>query len=150
LFNFATKKQKTMLIIIGIIVLFVLTIVLGAYKNKKNQEKKNEETVEKKVKKPTRPADCCGAHEVCEKETLLAADRNAIYYDDEELDALACTNPRDFSEEQIQMLADVFYTLNESDVAGWLRSLQMRHIQLPDDLKEEALMIVRERRETVS
>jgi len=135
-----------MFIIIAIIILFVLTIAVGAYKNKKSQEKKNDEEVEKAVEKPARPADCCGIHDECEKESLLTLDRSTIYYDDEELDALACTHPSHYTEEQRQMLADVFYTLNESDVAGWLRSLQMRHINLPDDLKEEAMMIVRERR----
>ena len=44
------------------------------------------------------------------------------------------------------MLNDVFYTLREQDVAGWLRSLQLRDIALPDELRDEALLIVSERR----
>jgi uncharacterized protein HemX len=138
-----------MFIIISIIILFVLTIALGAYKAKKEQEKKNAkevEKLEKEVEKPARPADCCGIHEVCDKESLLAGNIQAEYYDDEELDALACTHPSNYTEEQIAMLREVFHTLNESDVEGWLRSLEIRHINLPDEIKEEAMMIVRERR----
>jgi len=138
----------TLFLIIAVIVLFVLTIAVGAYKHKKEQEKKNEVEVETTVEKPARPSDCCGIHEVCDKANLLAGNIKAEYYDDEELDSLACTHPSHYTEEQIAMLREVFYTLNESDVAGWLRSLQMRHINLPDEIKEEAMMIVRERRES--
>ena len=41
---------------------------------------------------------------------------------------------------------DVLYTLQEIEVAGWLRSLQLRAINLPDALKDEAFLIVGERR----
>ncbi len=44
------------------------------------------------------------------------------------------------------MLENVFYTLKEQDVAGWLGSLQLRNIQLPNNLRDEALLIVSERR----
>lgn len=90
--------------------------------------------------------ECCGAHEVCEQDSLLSAENKIIYFDDEELDVLANISPTDFSSEQIKQLSEVFFTLKESNVAGWLRSLQLRNIQLPIELREEALMIVSERR----
>lgn len=89
---------------------------------------------------------CCGAHAVCEKETLLNSDARPVYYDDEELDALAGLPPDAYTDEQLARLSDVFYTLKEKDVAGWLRSLQIRRIELPETLRDEALLIVRERR----
>lgn len=92
------------------------------------------------------PADCCGAHAVCERDSLLAKTSQIIYFDDEELDALAHKNADDFSAQDLQMLSGVFYTLREQDVAGWLRSLQLRDIALPDELRDEALLIVSERR----
>ncbi len=127
-----------MVVIIGILVLFILTLWTGTYLNRR---KKEEETGIKHV-----DSDCCGAHEICEKDTLLNSANEIIYYDDEELDSLAGIKPPDYSVEQIKLISDVFYTLKESDIAGWLRSLQMRQIELPDELKEEALLIVRERR----
>ena len=38
-------------------------------------------------------------------------------------------------------------TLLPDDIAGWARSLQLRGINLPDIVKEELLLIVREERE---
>ena len=40
--------------------------------------------------------------------------------------------------------------MKDFDVAGWLKSLQSRDIQLPDVVREEALMIVSERRANAS
>ena len=90
--------------------------------------------------------ECCGAHAVCERDSLLTKSLKVEYYDDEELDALAGIEPDDYTSQQLEQLAHVFYTLKERDVAGWLRSLQARNIQLPDALREEALLIVSERR----
>ncbi|GAB1416778.1 hypothetical protein MASR2M117_21840 [Paludibacter sp.] len=90
--------------------------------------------------------ECCGAHEVCDRDSLLNSDLEIEYFDDEDLDSLKEINPASYSQDQKEMIADIFYTLKESDVAAWIRSLQLRKIELPDDIKEQALMIVRERR----
>lgn len=95
---------------------------------------------------PKQTGECCGQHLVCERETLLQTNAKIIYYDDEELDQLSGIDPADYTPQQQQMLREVFDTLKEEDVAGWVRSLQLRNIQLPDDIREEALLIVRERR----
>ena len=36
--------------------------------------------------------------------------------------------------------------MQSEDVAGWVRSLQLRGIALPEGIKDEVLLIVRERR----
>ena len=94
------------------------------------------------------PTDCCGSHAVCERDSLLTKTDKIIYFDDEELDILAHRPVEDFSARELQQLDDVFYTLREQDVAGWLRSLQLRDIALPDYLRDAALLIVAERRQT--
>lgn len=93
------------------------------------------------------PADCCGTHLVCERDTLLNTTPDIVYYDDEELDVLADKNPDEYGENEILLLKEVFYSLQDTDVAGWCRSLQLRHIELPSDLRDEALLIVREQRQ---
>ena len=94
----------------------------------------------------SRPEGCCGEHLVCEKETLLITKPEIVYYDDEELDVLSGIDPSSFTPEQHDMLSEVFVSLHEEDVAGWCRSLQMRGIELPQDIREQALLIVKERR----
>ncbi|MCQ2219443.1 MAG: phospholipase [Paludibacteraceae bacterium] len=96
--------------------------------------------------KPQRPDDCCGAHEVCEKESLINSRIKPEYYDDEELDAFVGRTADSYDEDEIRQFSDVFYTLKDYDVAGWLKSLQTRNVELPESLRDEALLIVQERR----
>jgi hypothetical protein len=109
------------------------------YYKRKHSTEEEEITMEEN-------SECCGAHTVCEKDSLLNTDDEVTYYDDEELDQLSGIPFQQFSEKQIQLLTDVFVTLSENDVAGWLRSLQIRNIALTPEIRDEALLIVRERR----
>jgi hypothetical protein len=91
--------------------------------------------------------ECCGQHETCEKDSLLAAVSKGIeYYDDEELDRFIGLNPDDYTAEDEDEFRDVFYTMQDTDVAGWVRSLQLRGIALPNNIKDEVFLIVGERR----
>ncbi len=111
--------------------------------------KKSGEIGEKMSPETSEPSDgeCCGQHLVCERETLLQTNAKIEYYDDEELDALADIAPQNYTREQYKAIREVFDSLNEKDVPGWCRSIQLRHIELPQDIREEALLIVRERRQ---
>ena len=94
-----------------------------------------------------RPEGCCGAHEVCEKESLLAAvSKDIEYYDDEYLDAYCGRESDEYSDEEIEQFEDVLTTMHEDDVAGWVRSLQLRGINLPNALKDQVFLIVGELR----
>ncbi|MBQ7631628.1 MAG: phospholipase [Paludibacteraceae bacterium] len=129
-----------MLPLILFIVLAIVIVVL--FEIRERQRAKHPQTT------PTdsRPEGCCGEHLVCERETLLQTNAEVVYYDDEELDALAGVAPEDFTPDQEEAVREVFHSLQESDVPGWCRSLQLRNITLPPDIREEALLIVRERR----
>jgi hypothetical protein len=77
---------------------------------------------------------------------LLQTNAKVEYYDDEELDTLSGIRAEEYTQEQYQMIREVFDTLQAKDVPGWVRSIQLRNIQLPLDIREEALLIVVERR----
>ena len=128
-----------MWVLIIILVLFGLVLMLATYISRRKKTVVTEITINE-------DGECCGAHEVCDRESLLSADGSIEYFDDENLDALADVHPDKFTDDQLDQLSDVFYTLRESDVAAWLRSLQVRRIQLPLELREQALLIVSERR----
>lgn len=93
------------------------------------------------------PVECCGAHEVCEAETLLALSDKIIYYDDEELDRFRGKGPDDYADAEIDEFREVLLTLQTHEVAGWLRSLALRQVEPPAEVRDEALMVVSEFRE---
>lgn len=90
---------------------------------------------------------CCGMHITCERDSLLAGISEKIeYFDDEELDAYAGRSPESYTPEEADEFRDVLLTLLPLDIAPWARSLQLRGIELPADVREELLMIVAEAR----
>lgn len=90
---------------------------------------------------------CCGMHITCEKDSLLASvSREVEYFDDEELDRFAGRGAEDYSPEEIEEFRDVLLTLLPADIAPWARSIQLRGITLPSEVREELLMIVAEAR----
>ena len=86
-------------------------------------------------------------HITCEKDSLLASvSREVEYFDDEELDRFAGRGAEDYSPEEIEEFRDVLLTLLPTDIAPWARSIQLRGITLPSEVREELLMIVAEAR----
>ena len=107
---------------------------------------KPDETLPFEVTKEV-PEECCGQHATCERDSLLAAvSKEIIYYDDEELDEFCGRESDQYADKEADLFANVFYELKEVEVAGWVRSLQLRGIEIPDQIKDEVLLIVRERR----
>lgn len=92
--------------------------------------------------------ECCGLHITCEKDSLLVGlDRETLYYDDEELDAFKGRQPDSYTDQETEMFREVLLTLRPDDIAGWARSISARGITLPNEVREELLMIVTEARE---
>ena len=135
------------ILIISLIALAVVAAVAGTIRNRRLQKKVESGELEAMPEVKEVDQECCGQHEVCEKESLLAAVSKKIeYYDDEELDRYIGVRPDAYTPEQEDEFRDVFYTMQSEDVAGWVRSLQLRGIALPEGIKDEVLLIVRERR----
>ena len=83
--------------------------------------------------------ECCGLHEVCEKESLRALE-DVEYYEDEELDRFRGRTT--YSDEEIEEFREVLYTMRPEEVAAWSRSLTLRGINVPDQLKDELFMLL--------
>lgn len=128
------------LIIILIAVLTIAMVIFILKVNKANPKPESEQPAEARTHVP--PVTCCGAHEVCEAETLLALSDKIIYYDDEELDRFRGTAPDAYDDAAIDEFREILLTLQTHEVAGWLRSLTLRKIELPTEIRDEALMIV--------
>ncbi|MEG1748945.1 MAG: phospholipase [Tannerellaceae bacterium] len=134
-------------IIIAVLLLGVVAAIAGYFRNRKLEGMLERGEIETMPEPQELSEECCGQHETCERDSLLAAVSKSIeYYDDEELDAYSGLAADAYGDEAVEEFRDVLYTLRDVEVAGWLRSLQLRAIELPDALKDEAFLIVGERR----
>jgi hypothetical protein len=90
--------------------------------------------------------ECCGLHLVCEKDSLSPMSDDVIYYDDEELDRFIGREADSYTPDEEEEFRNVLMTLRPEDVAGWARSVTQRRLNLPDDVRDELLMLVNEQR----
>lgn len=133
----------------ALILLGIVAFIFGLLRERKLKKRlANGEIESLPGIKQIQDMECCGQHETCEKESLLAAVSKQIeYYNDEELDRFIGRESNAYLPDEIDEFRDVLYTMRDDEVAGWVRSLQLRSVELPDDLKDEVFMIVGERRE---
>lgn len=131
----------TTAIILGIICL--ITILFIVYLIRSHKQDLPEIKAAEEAKKKSNPnLECCGAHEICEAETLLTLSEEIIYYSDEELDAYKGREADSYTADEVDEFREVLLTLQLHEVTGWLKSLQLRQICPPSSIREEALMIV--------
>ncbi len=134
-------------ILIALAVAAVVALVAGSLHGLPLKKKPTQGEISEMPTAVRPPQECCGQHEVCEKESLLAAiSRQTEYYDDEELDRFREKDASSYSEAETDEFRDVLYTMRGDEVAGWVRSLQLRGVPLPDALKDEVFLIIGERR----
>lgn len=82
---------------------------------------------------------CCGAHAICEKGLPPA---KPVYFDDEELDRFAGRAADSYTSDETDEFRDVMLTLLPADVIPWTQSIEMRGILLPEQLRDELLMLI--------
>ncbi len=86
---------------------------------------------------------CQGDNEKCEMECRLeAAVKEVEYYNDEELDTYKGRRSDSYSDSETEAFAEVLYTMQPGEVKGWARSLSLRGIEVPDQLKDELYMLM--------
>ena len=135
------------ILIISLVVVVAVAAVAGLWRNRKLRQQMERGEIQAMPEVKPVDSECCGQHEVCEKESLLAAvSRGVEYYDDEELDRYIGTPPEAYTAEQEEEFRNVLYTMRDEEVAGWVRSLQLRGIALPEGVKDEVFLIIGERR----
>ena len=136
--------MQLIVLFLGIILFFVLALAITNF-----IQRRRGNTTTREMPPPSIDlgGGCCGAHEVCEKDSLIAAFvEKPEYFDDEELDKFARRDSAQYTASEADEFRDVFCSVLDEEKPRWVRSLQMRGISLPDQLKDEVLMFVNELR----
>ena len=79
----------------------------------------------------------------CEQDCMMEASTKPIeYFDDEELDSFVGRSAESSTDDEAEQFSDVLYTMRQDEVAAWCRSLNLRGIQLPNQTKDEVVMMI--------
>lgn len=126
-------------LLLGLIGLGILAAIFGLLTRKKEGE---ADVIQPK---DTACMTCSGGDPQCETLKMLkAATQDIEYFDDEELDAFKGRNSDQYTDEEAQAFAEVMYTMNPGEVQEWNRSLALRGIQVPDQIKDELIALINE------
>ncbi|MBQ9498517.1 MAG: phospholipase [Bacteroidaceae bacterium] len=133
-------------LILSLILVGVVAAIAGSIRYKKLRQKVERGELEKmpEVKMVTDcGADSCAVEEggLCELDCVLNGSKGIEYYDDEELDRFKGKEGDAYSEEEEAEFREIFETMLPKDVPGWVRSLQLREIQLPNAVKDEVFLV---------
>jgi len=139
--------MESLYLFIAIIAFFVIALSVSNFLQRRKGNTTERETPAPPIDLSNNNGGCCGAHEICEKDSLIATVVEPVeYFDDEELDKYRNRDSDRYNEKEVNEFRDVFYSVLDEEKPRWIRSLQMREIALPDQLKDEVLMIVNDLR----
>lgn len=134
------------ILLLALVFLGLAALIAGWWGNRRRSKRESLREMEEDAPPAPvteRPEGCCGQHAVCEKDSLLAAVQREIeYFDDEELDAFRGRPSDNYTPDEAEAFREVLYTMRQDEVAGWVRSLTLRGVNLPDELKDEVILLV--------
>ena len=124
-------------LVIALIALGIIAAVIGLLSHNKDG---SPDVINNNT---TSCASCDGFDPRCEQECMMEAATKPIeYFDDEELDEFKDRPSDKYSDDEVEMFREVLYTMKTEEVKEWCRSLTLRKISLPDQLKDEVFMMI--------
>lgn len=124
-------------LILGIIALGIVAALITIFSKKKEGE---EDII---ITASGDCSTCTGVDERCMHDCLLEASLKDIeYYDDEELDVFVGRDSDQYTDKEAQQFAEVLYTMKPEEVRGWNTSLTLRNINLPNQIKDEVMLMM--------
>ena len=120
--------NKTAILLIILAIILVAYILFNSRKKSSSAEEEHHDV----------EGGCCGKHAVCEKNN----DKESLYFDDEALDAYQGRRPEEYTDQEIEEFRNVLYTMKNDEVDVWVQCLQQRGIELPEEIKDEVLLIL--------
>ena len=122
-------------LVLALVVLGLISAIFGIVSHRKGED---EEPLQEGVSCNT----CNGENSKCEQDCMMEASTKPIeYFDDEELDAFSGRQSDSYTDDEAEQFSDVLYTMRQDEVAAWCRSLHLRGIELPDQIKDEVYML---------
>lgn len=88
-------------------------------------------------------SSCDGTDDKCEQVCMMeAATREIEYYDDEELDRFRGRQSNQYTDEEAEEFANILYTMQPQEAKDWNRSLILREINVPNQIKDELITMI--------
>ena len=120
-------------IILTVILILIVAGFLILYKTNRNRVE-----VDDHHSHDNEDGECCGRHTNCAK----GYDNSNLYFEDEELDRFKGVKQEDYTDADIEEFRQVLYTMKAEEVDTWAHCLQTRGIEIPQEIKDEILLML--------
>ncbi len=85
---------------------------------------------------------CSGTNDKCEQNCMMeAAVKEIEYFDDEDLDQYKGRESDDYTDDEAEEFRNVMETMRPEEVKAWNRSLILREVNMPDQIKDDYIML---------
>ncbi len=85
---------------------------------------------------------CSGTNDKCEQNCMMeAAVKEIEYFDDEDLDQYKGRESDDYTDDEAEEFRNVMETMRPEEVKAWNRSLILRGVNMPDQIKDDYIML---------
>ena len=122
-------------LVVSLVLLGLVAALLGRFSSRRDEEQP--------VVTTDTCATCNGDNDRCEQDCMMeAATKQIEYFDDEELDRFKGRPSDSYDDEEVEQFDYVMSTMQQADLAPWCRSLTLRGIEIPDQLKDEIVSML--------
>lgn len=73
---------------------------------------------------------------------MEAAVNEIEYFDDEELDTFKGRDSNGYSDQEADLFREVMETVRPDELRAWCRSLTLRGVSMPDQVKDEYVLLI--------
>ena len=73
---------------------------------------------------------------------MEAATKDIVYFDDEELDRYRGRPSDSYTDNEAEEFREVLFTMRPDETKEWNRSLILRGVNIPDQVKDELTMLM--------
>ena len=124
------------ILVIALIILGLFSAILGTLRHNKDGDSNV-------INVGTDCSSCNVDNAKCEQTCMMeAATKDVEYFDDEELDRFSARPSDSYTDDEAEAFREVLYTMRPSEVKAWSRSLTLRGISLPDQVKDEVFVLM--------
>lgn len=97
---------------------------------------------QEKIEIGTDCSTCSGDNAKCEQTCMMeAAVKDIEYFDDEELDRFRHRESSDYTDDEAEEFREVMETMAQEELKAWNRSLILREVNMPDQIKDEFILL---------
>ena len=80
--------------------------------------------------------------EGCNKSCMTDEYVEPEYFDDEELDRFRGRHSSEYTDKEAEEFRDILYSMRQEEVRDWFKSLTQRSIEVPDQIKDELILML--------